>query len=223
MNIKKTLVASVISFSAIAGHAVFAAESTDLSVKGTITVGGCTPQFSSSTGDTVYLGNWNGKELPTTPDNDVIIKTADLTIHCDSPTKVAFSTVDNRADSLMDVSNFHTGHNNAFYGLGKTADGVNIGAFSLRQSSKPVADGDYAKMVHTRTGNAWTDSETIEPNRIGNVRYSLAKDFESLSPAAITDGHLYLVMDFVFQSPDILNITDETPIDGSITVNLSYL
>lgn len=229
MNVKKTLVASIISLSALAGPSVFAAESANLTVKGAIIVGSCTPTLSDS--GIVDLGTLAVEQLPhNNADSQAFKKRLDLTIHCDSPTKVGFSTVDNRADSLMDTSAITdiSTHDN-FYGMGKTANGVSIGGYQITfdDTDAPSADDD-ADVVYIASADntTWNTTTSVSPSSVSGNVYSLsAKSDESTGyvPVAMINGTYHLEVSPVFQASDALNITDDTAIDGSATINIVYL
>ncbi|MHA0273112.1 DUF1120 domain-containing protein [Enterobacter ludwigii] len=107
-----------------------------------------------------------------------------LTITCDSATMVSWVTVDNRADSVAPVY-IHDG-TGAFgdipanspnhFGLGKTADGVNIGAYAIAGAGTVdfFADGVDAEWIDSFSNGNWVKTRSWVQRAYGSNRVSLS-------------------------------------------------
>ncbi|MCU6280360.1 DUF1120 domain-containing protein [Enterobacter quasiroggenkampii] len=224
---KKVLLATALS---LCVTSAFAADpSAVLKVKGTLTNAACTPVLSN--GGTVDYGTINLGDLSATATNQLGQKNIDLTINCTAATKVSWNMVDDRADSNagLTVANglFGGGSIGAAgqtYGVGKTTGGVNIGTYSLFVKADSVtADGAAVDPIYQQnaTGN-WTKTTN------GSTQGSHIRDFTvastgTLDPLAFQTATFPLATSLAVQNTATLAITDDTQLDGQLTISLRYL
>ncbi|EOX3827599.1 MULTISPECIES: DUF1120 domain-containing protein [Enterobacter] len=225
---KKVLLATALS---LCVTSAFAADpSAVLKVKGTLTNAACTPVLSN--GGTVDYGTINLGDLSATATNQLGQKNIDLTINCTAATKVSWNMVDDRVDSNanLTVANGQFGGGSQgsgtgqTYGVGKTEGGVNIGTYAMFVKADSVtADGAAADPIYQQnaTGN-WTKTTN------GSTQGSHIRDFTvastgTLDPLAFQTATFPLVTSLAVQNTATLAITDDTQLDGQLTISLRYL
>ncbi|MDQ9203808.1 DUF1120 domain-containing protein [Cronobacter sakazakii] len=178
---------------ALAGTAQ-AADSVDLNVKGTLVNGSCTPSLEN--GGVVDFGHIPLGNLSKTDTNRLGQKNIVLTITCDTEMPVAFDVKDNRSESTVDLT-----VNNAFYdgsscsaslnkfGLGKTAENVNIGAYCVGVNvPEATIDGTSGDVIYKNLGNAANDWSKTGDGSVRNFspndRYLTIADAGTVIPKA---------------------------------------
>lgn len=233
---KKSLIAAALAL--VTGYA-HAGDTAVLKVKATLTSTSCTPELSNRgviDFGTVQVGN-----LSQTQATQLGEKGLTLTITCPVPTKVGWSIADNRTDSNASTgSSANLKVMNATanggelrgsmttFGLGKTHDGKNIGAYS----------------IYTRTGEVTANGTSVEPIRnavtagIGMSRWQRAnggtianKDLGLMSvastgktePMAVTSVSFPLNVSLAVESLKKLSLTEDTEFDGQATISVVYL
>ncbi|MBA8066873.1 DUF1120 domain-containing protein [Enterobacter hormaechei] len=166
--------------------------------------------------------------------NDLLIRTF---LSCTSPTKVAWTIVDDRADSMqtgitltnVGWSNSTSWSDSNHFGVGKTAGGVNLGVYAININASAVtADGLIEQGLHGWTvpgnGNAWaymnSSNELVKPSE---YIYTVALKSDALSPMSFSNAVFPLRVSLAIQGTDTLAITDDTNIDGQATISLVYL
>ena len=226
---KKVLLATALS---LCVTSAFAANPTAvLKVKGTLTNSACTPQLSN--GGTVDYGTISLGGLSSTAVNQLGQKDIDLTITCTAATKVSWNMIDDRADSnaKLTVENGVSGggsnsSESQTYGVGKTtgATPVNIGTYSLFVKTDSVmADGAKVDPIYQQnaTGN-WSKS-TNGTTQGDNYRDFTVATVGTLAPLAFQTATFPLVTSLAIQDTTTLAITDDTQLDGQVTISLRYL
>ncbi|HCM1930918.1 TPA: DUF1120 domain-containing protein [Salmonella enterica subsp. salamae serovar 51:c:-] len=228
---KKIFIATAVALSLSA--AAQAAESTAvLKVTGVLTNDACTPELDG--GGVVDFGTKYINELSATETNQLGHKDLSFRISCTAPTKVGFTISDDRADSTASITVENTSFTNTDetawtnsirYGVGKTAGGVNIGAYSVALNrSALTADGQPQTALNHSPGDpewsAWVDSTDLL-NHDGVLSYSLG-DAAGV-PVAFTNAEFPLRIALAVQKTDALAITDNTTLDGQATITLIYL
>jgi hypothetical protein len=198
-----------------------AADTAELTVKGSITTSACTPTLDKQAvdfGTTMYATiPENGLELDSRP--------VAMTIQCPTPMRVGFTANDNRkasAESESDTSRL---------GLGYAADGVTkLGTYTLGISNNTTVDGTKSPALQTADGTAWTP---IPANDIGNgytgdyVAADASRTYTAATPsgqpaeATVTQYEMYVHP--TLRARDALNLTEDAHFDGSITFSLVYL
>ncbi|HFV9214649.1 TPA: DUF1120 domain-containing protein [Enterobacter roggenkampii] len=207
-------------------NSTFAAnQSTDLKVQGTLTMGSCTP--SLSTGGIVDYGKLSIAALNTSAVNQLGTHDITLSLACVSPTKVGFSVVDDRADSVADtgpsVNGFKADPAQEF-GLGKTADGVSLGSFGMlpfSDSTHTSVDGAPGKLIVSEDNGAhWGQlSDLIKNDGSQIISFADANG----APVALTNATDVIGVNAAIQDTTTLAITDDTSLDGQATISVVYL
>ncbi|QLR44895.1 DUF1120 domain-containing protein [Enterobacter sp. RHBSTW-00994] len=224
---KKVLLATTL---ALCVNSAFAAAPTAvLKVKGILTNAACTPELSN--GGVVDYGFIRLGGLSATADNQLGQKNIDLTINCTAATKVSWNMVDDRASSRagIKVENAMVGGTSQIapsqlYGVGKTSSDINIGNYAMFVNvGNVVADGNTVDTLYQQGGGtAWTKS-TNGSSQGENYRDFTVATAGSLEPLAFQTATFPLVTSLAIKDTATLAITDDTPLDGQITISLKYL
>ena len=223
---KKTLLAIILA--ACASSAI-AAPTAVLKVKGVLTNSACSPTLSNS--GVVDYGTVHLSDLSDSAANQLGQKTIDLTITCDAATKVSWNLVDDRVDSraglTVDNGNATSGAvsaTNQTYGVGMTAGNVAIGNYSLFVNvGSVVADTSTVDTIAMDgNNNTWTKSTDGVTEGLNNRDITVATS-GSLEPLAFTSATFPLVTSLAIQDTKTLAITDDTNLDGQVTISLRYL
>lgn len=225
---KKLILATLCSVAMMSGAQ--AADSVDLKVTGTLTSGTCTPTLEN--GGVVDYGHIPWGNLSKTETNQLGHKMINLTITCSSSMAVGFGPVDNRADSRMAILIKNAKQDGSdltpwlaeTFGLGKTAGGVNLGGIAIApMSSETKVDGASAILIRTQHADAnpvvWEATEGLMD--YGSRKFTVAKT-GTLEPLPFKEAVIPLKISTSVQGTDTLNMTDETNLDGSITLGLYY-
>jgi hypothetical protein len=226
---KKVLLATALS---LCINSAFAAETAVLKVKGTLTNAACTPELSN--GGVVDYGVIHLAELSATEINQLGHKNIDLTINCTAATKVAWNMVDDRVDSRANITVENGGYSNEtvkgsnhdqIYGVGKTADGVNIGNYAMFVNLDSVmADGNTVDTIYRQTGSGdtiWHKSASTTQG--DNYRDITVAETGTLEPLSFLTATFPLTTSLAIQDTTTLAITDDTEMDGQVTISLNYL
>jgi type 1 fimbria pilin len=133
----------------MAGASAFAADTADLTVKGNIVPGACTPSFEG--GGEVDFGTLRAEDLKADDFTKLDAKTLKLTVSCPTKKYVKFSVVDNQKASSLGTavtSTLGAASGDVYvFGLGSTAiDGksVSLGSYGLSVDTLPTVDGNPA-------------------------------------------------------------------------------
>ena len=216
---KKTLLAAILAMSATS--AIAANPSAVLKVKGTLTNAACTPTLSN--GGVVDYGIINLGMLSATQVNQLGQKDIDLTINCTSPTKVSWNLVDERSSSNANLVVENATFNgislqsiDQTYGVGKAGE-VNIGSYSLFIKNNSVtADGNNVDNIivdYYDLGGTWRN----------NTNGTTVGSSYSVEPLAFKTATFPMETSLAIQNTSTLAITDDTPLDGQLTISLRYL
>ncbi|UDG00687.1 DUF1120 domain-containing protein [Enterobacter cloacae] len=209
----------------------YAAETSVMKVTGTLTNSACTPELDG--GGVIDYGTIRLGELSSATDNQLGQKSINLAINCSAPTKVGWTMVDDRSsttasgiiiqNAFITGATTESGDNNWTFGVGKTAEGVKIGAYSgFVQTGSVTADGASATLIHQQQGGSnWTACNNCYLQ--STVRtYSVAAKGTS-QPVAFTTATFPLKTSLAIEDTATLGITDDTPLDGQLTISLTYL
>lgn len=224
---KKVLLVTML---ALCINSAFAADTAVMKVQGNLTNSSCTPELSN--GGTVDYGTISLAGLSATDINQLGKRDFTLTITCVTPTKIAFSTTDDRNGTvpLVKVINGRNGGGDVvdgdkLFGVNKMADGVNIGNYSIyvNETSMQI-DGKRGIFVYSSdNGSSWANLGVGEilynRNRISTV----AASAQNVAPLAFSTAVIPMTTALAIQGTDTLAITDDTPIDGQATFTLIYL
>lgn len=206
MSVTRNLVLTTLLASA--GHAV-AASSVDLSVRGSITPSAC--ELSLDNGGTFDLGKIAAKDLAADSPTDLEQARAQLTVTCEAATLMAIESKDNRAGSSYYDQN-------TTFGLGLTSSNQKLGYLwtSLRAH---VADGATAYGIHSMDGGlTWAPSGGFKPGSLSSI-YKAAP----MAPIPVQLLTATMTIDAAIAPANGLTLTDEVPLDGSITLTVRYL
>ncbi|ELY6086816.1 DUF1120 domain-containing protein [Cronobacter sakazakii] len=210
--------------------AAHATDSTDLKVTGKLINGSCTPSLEN--GGVVDFGNIPLGNLNTTQTNQLGTKTTHLSIQCTNAMQVAWVIADNHNDSVasLDISDAQgtVTQANQKFGLGKTLDNINLGAWFVRVSGVQQYDGINGDTLYIDgiqnyvPDSAWATTTSGVPYNDGSRGYTLGEK-GTKEPAAATLFSYTLNISAAIQGTDTLAISDKTNLDGAATISLVYL
>lgn len=215
----KTLLSSLAAVAWLAASASAQAASTvELTVGGLITPMACTPVLSG--GGLIDFGKISRQDLNQATGTRLPLKSLTLTVSCNAPGRYALRMRDNR-DGTAHVNS------EIYYGLGLDSAGNKIGVYSVKfDPRKTVADA--LPVIYgtesTTGGLAWRTSNS-NPIDIGSR--SLLGFTEvagsNAGPSAIQNLTSTLTLEAVINARQNLDLSVETPIDGSATLEVVYL
>lgn len=202
----KTLIATLM----FAGTGTaFAASSIDMSVRGLITPSACTPGLGN--GGQFEVGKIAAKDLKV---NDYTVLTdhiTQLSVTCEAPTLMAIEPKDNRAGS-------EAMGEPSYFGLGLINGSEKLGSLSVLVE-KVFADGVASRATDSLDGGAtWVRHSGIGPDRILSVANTTAY---TPIPTKLFEAQMTLTP--VIAPASSLTLTEEVPIDGSVTLTVRYL
>lgn len=231
---KKSLIAAAL---ALATTCVHAGDIAVLKVKATLTSNSCTPELSND--GVIDFGTVQVGDLSQTQETQLGEKGLTLTITCPTPTKVGWSIADNRSDSNASTSSnlkvMNATSNGGerrgsmtTFGLGKTHDGKNIGAYSIYTSTGEVtANGATVEPIRTAvTAGAgmgrWQKANggTIANKDLGLMSVASTGKTE---PMAVTSVSFPLNVSLAVENLKKLSLTEDTEFDGQATISVVYL
>lgn len=202
----KRLVPAVIA--SVLTSSVWAASTTDLNVRGTITPSSCNPSVSG--GGTVDLGKISAAELKTDQHTALPSHTLRLSVRCEGSTFLAMNMIDNRSGTSS-VESLH--------GLGMTSASQKVGnvAFGL---SNPVADTAPVRSIFSNNGGAtW-----VPASYVGHAALTSVASMDGANtPIALQNLDADLSVASNIAPADGLTLIDQESIDGHVTLQLKYL
>ena len=183
----------------------FAASSTDLTVRGTITPVACTPTLSKAT---LELGKISAGDLNTDKNTKVGIHDLQLTVICDAATKFAVNPIDNKPSTAL------TG----VFGLGLGNEGEELGFYHPKVMK--VMDGATVldPIESADDGTTWSKATEAQPGYLLSVATVGETD-----PANARNVTIDFEVDSYIMRADSLDLTDEITIEGSATFEVKYL
>lgn len=204
---KKYLAAvSATALISIAPYAL-AASSTDLTVTGTITPSACTPRLSNN--GEIDVGKTSVQDLNQTQSTPLDGHPMQLTVDCDAPTTYTLSQTDNNPGTTAAAG---------WFGIGRTAAGEKLGFF-FAQITSTLADSQVAQAIYSEdNGSTWERSRYLEPDY--PVSVGSATDHSAQIP--VKNLVMDMQIDTFIARADSLTLTDETPINGSVTIEVKY-
>ena len=145
-------------------------------------------------------------------------KLVTLRISCPGQTTVGLSVADNRADSLI----AELGEARYNFGLGKTGD-ANVGGYSLYlEQSGVTTDLQPANQIFSNNGReSWEKTGT--GGQLGKDRlFAWARPNTTVpAPFATINGSILIIPRL--NKPELLPLSQQIPLDGSVTVEIQYL
>ena len=215
----KTLLSALATVAWLAASASAQAASTvELTVGGLITPMACTPVLSG--GGLIDFGKISRQDLNQSTGTRLPLKSLTLTVSCNAPGRYALRMRDNR-DGTAHVNS------EIYYGLGLDSAGNKIGVYSVKfDPRKTVADA--LPVIYgtesTTGGLAW---RTANSNPIDIGSRSLLGFTEvagsNAGPSAIQNLTSTLTLEAVINARQNLDLSVETPMDGSATLEVVYL
>nr|WP_314567648.1 DUF1120 domain-containing protein [uncultured Pseudomonas sp.] len=200
------------------GLSAQAASTVELTVKGLITPMACTPVLSG--GGRVDFGKISRSDLNLTTGTRLPLKYLTLTVSCNAPGLFALRMRDNR-DGTAHVNS------EIFYGLGLDTSGNKIGVYSLSFDPTQTVVDDLPVVYGTESttgGVAWRTSN-LNPIDIGSRSLLGFTDVpgSSAGPSAIQTLTSTLKLEATLNARQNLDLSVDTPMDGSATLEVVYL
>lgn len=191
-----------------AGNAL-AASSVDLTVKGLITPSACEPTLPI--GGNVDIGKISARDLKADANTYLDAHLLQLTVTCDAPTLVAIEPHDNRAGSSS--NDLPTS-----FGLGLINTTEKLGYLELDLSGLS-ADGVAGQPIGSiDNGATWTRQGSLATGVIFSVAAGT-----TLTPIPVQLLTANMMVAAVIAPTSGLTLTEEVPIDGSVTLTVKYL
>ncbi|WP_017736728.1 DUF1120 domain-containing protein [Pseudomonas sp. CBZ-4] len=208
---------ALIALALLSGTA-HAASTAELTVKGLITPMACTPLLSS--GGLVDFGKISRNDLNLTNGTRLPHKYLTLTVNCNAAGRFALRMRDNR-DGTAHVNS------EIFYGLGRDSAGNKIGVYSVSFDPKQTVVDDLAVVYGTESttgGLAWRTSN-LNPIDVGSRSLLGFTDVvgSMAGPSAIQTLTSTLKLEATINARQNLDLSVETPMDGSATLEVVYL
>lgn len=144
-----------------------------------------------------------------------------LEVDCDAPTRFAIRALDNRAGTVSDQL---LAAAPTLFGIGRTADGQALGGFTARLGAGIGRDGSSA---YPLLGDA--SAQTWRPHPDGLLRSDGQPTafgrhaIPGVAPGAWSGLSLPLTVELHLAPTQGLDVRQETPIDGSATLEIIYL
>lgn len=207
---KKLLCTSVAGL--LIGNALpaFAASTTDLTVQGLIVPSACAPSLSLN--GNIDLGRISVKDLNQDTRTNLTRQTLQLEVNCEAATLFAMQTTDNRAESGT------LGE----YGVGVTNAGERIGGFYMLLDKASADEAPVQPIASLNNGTTWfTFWEDDAWSK--NIIVSIQEPGAARVPVPRKNTQMELtVAPFILATND-LTLTEDTVLDGSVTVTVRYL
>ncbi|WP_347402331.1 DUF1120 domain-containing protein [Pseudomonas sp. Marseille-Q1929] len=189
-----------------------AASSIDLSVSGKITPSACEPSLSN--GGVLELGKIPAKDLNLDQPTRLPDKRLQLTLTCQALTLVALKPSDNRAGSPFDSDN------PLKFGLGLINGDEKVGSLLLRLESI-IADDAAMQPIGSVGSSTWAPTPILSPTF--RTSFTLDRTTPDIVPDAIQRLTADVLIEPTIAPANTLTLTQEVPIDGSITLDINYL
>jgi len=204
-----------LALSSCTAHAV---STVDLAVTGLITPMACTPLLSG--GGLVDFGKISRNDLNLTNGTRLPHKYLTLTVNCNAPGRFALRMRDNR-DGTAHVNS------EIFYGLGLDTSGNKIGVYSVSFDPRQTVVDDLAVVYGTESttgGLAWRMAN-LNPIDVGSRSLLGFTDVvgSTAGPSAIQTLTSTLKLEATINARQNLDLSVETPMDGSATLEVVYL
>ena len=197
------------------GHTM-AASSVDLSVKGSITPSACTPMLGS--GGVVDHGKIGLKDLDFYRPTALPVAMLQLSVDCTASTLIAIKSRDNRAGSSGEG-----GPGQPNFGLGLANGTTKIGWYLLKMANAQ-ADSAVRSLVESSDGKKWSDA--CQPDlvwQVNGMRAISSGVGGDPSPMAVQNMTVDIQVETTIVRRQDLPAREETPIDGSATLDIVYL
>ena len=225
----KTLIAAALAVSA--SQAMAAGDSLDVKVIGQIVPSACTVAVSG--GAVFDYGTIKAETLATDDYTMLGVKTADLSVTCEAPTKVALLTTDMRADSVVAITGKKWAANGgtvdtsvSSLGLGN-ANGAHIGAWAMWMEPATVkADGNSVIPIGTSTPLISADWGVPTSGTSWLAQTGFYKSWAApgtLTPVALTTLTGTLSVQAAINKGSELDLTQSITLDGLANIQIYYI
>lgn len=196
-------------------------QAADLQVTGSIVPGSCSLNIPTLAVD---FGRITPAQLDPIEYTRLGARSTAFNIACDGPTLVGLTASDNRAASkkhqVMEVVDPELAAAVNSFGLGANADGDKIGAFSVFVRNYSVDGGTGFRTVLTG-GSHWFGAKDFMRS-LPQYKLSWAASGET-SPYLLTTVSGELEIEAVINNTTELVVRDDLQIDGSATLELTYI
>lgn len=214
MTLRYLILAPLIFFNPLS----LAGSSVELSVDGLITPMACTPTLSAA--GLIDFGKISQQDLNLTTGTRLPLKSLNLTVTCNGAARYALRMRDNR-DGTAHVNS------EIYYGLGLDGSGNKVGVYSVKFDPKQtVADAvPYLYGTESTTGGvAWRTSNR-NPIDIGANSLLGFTDLEgsTAGPSGIQTLNSTLTLEAVINAKQNLDLSGDIRMDGSATLEVTYL
>lgn len=195
-----------------------AASGVDLAITGLLTPSACTPALSSS--GLVDYGKISQQDLNQERGTRLPLRNLSVTINCEAPSRYALRMADNR-DGTAHVNS------EIYYGLGLDRAGNKLGVYSVSFDPKETVVDALPAVYGTESttgGIAWRTSNSNAID-IGSRSFLGFTDVagSTAGPSAIQNLTSTLTLETVINAKQNLDLSVDTPIDGSATLEVLYL
>ena len=231
MEFKRNTLASLVLIVSGLSLSAHAADSFNINVTGVISPAACEANITG--GETIDYGTIHVSKLSADAVTVLPGKQTAFSITCDAPAKVGFRTVDNRADSKMQISELVTMDSgvkwapNNLNGLGLDGKGNRIGGWSSGLSQLTSDTISVPDVIYSDNGANWAKSISTGQSRyvplFSNARVYSMSTPETLTPAAFTTLTGMLDVQAVINPASTLDLSQPVTLDGSVTVEMVYL
>ena len=206
----KPLLISLISLtSLVTGFAAQAASTVDLSVTGLITPSACAPSLSN--GGVYDLGKISTSDLNADQPTRLAVQNLALAITCEASTLLAIEPRDNRLGSSYEEIPTR-------FGLGHVNGGIKLGYLYLRLNSI-VADGVGMYPLGSTASSGWAPTSLLSKDFLT----SFTSVPTGSTPTPIRQLNADLQVTPTIAPANTLPLTEQMPIDGSVTLTMKYL
>lgn len=185
-----------------------AASSTDLSITGTITPSSCTPSLSD--GGIVDHGKLTSKNLDAQLPTRLPSGELTLQVDCEGPTLFTLTTLDNHAGTSAVIA--------AYHGLGTVNDDQNLGSVGFGIFEPQADDTPVITIMSRNNGVSWGPSSYL-----GHAALTaFANPSDPRTPIAVQRLNARLRASTIIVPAKDLTVLDEVPIDGHVTMQITY-
>ena len=195
-----------------------AASTVELIVKGRITPVACPPLLSA--GGMIDYGKISQQDLNLDRGTRLPIKHLQVSIGCNAPSRFALRMRDNRDGTA-------TVNSEIYYGLGLDHSGNRIGLYSMSFDPRSTQADSATPLYGTESttgGLAWRTAN-LNPIDIGANSYLgfTTAEGSTAGPSAIQELISTVKVEAVINARQNLDLSRDTPLDGSATLEVVYL
>jgi hypothetical protein len=188
-----------------------AASSTDLTVTGKITPAACTPGLSSE--GKVDHGKISVKDLHQGSDTPLQSVTLQLTVQCEEAAQFALNPIDNRSGTAM---------RNDMYGLGLINGDQKLGGYFVQMQNARADGRVVSRLVSADRGKNWTALGHGYMD-VGLLYSAGTSSSGTFTPIAAKETVMDIAVKTFISRTELLTLTEEVAIDGSMTLEVKYL